>query len=98
MYETDRIPTDWKDNCNQEVPKNTKKRKTLQYQCDLFLFHSIYLQVEEIWVPTNFNVETFAKNGVNRTKLFQVYSFYYFATLVLFPRSYCGKESDRRVG
>ena len=46
MYETDRIPNGWSEQCNGEV--------------------------DEIWVPSHFNVETFAKAGVNSSKLFVV--------------------------
>lgn len=42
MYETDRIPEDWVDACNQ---------------------------MDEIWVPSDFNIETFAHSGVRRDKL-----------------------------
>lgn len=43
MFETDRIPPDWAEKCNQ---------------------------MDEIWVPSQFNVETFASAGVNRDKIF----------------------------
>jgi hypothetical protein len=46
MYETDRIPSGWVDQCNDEV--------------------------DEIWVPSHFNVDTFSKAGVNSSKLFVV--------------------------
>ena len=42
MYETDRLPKDWIEKCNQ---------------------------MDEIWVPSKFNVETFAKYGVDKNKL-----------------------------
>ncbi|HXC78248.1 MAG TPA: glycosyltransferase, partial [Candidatus Acidoferrum sp.] len=45
MYETDRIPKDWIDPCNQ---------------------------MDEIWVPSAFNVETFARSGVVREKLYRI--------------------------
>jgi len=43
MFETDRIPSDWPENCNRDV--------------------------DEIWVPSHFNVETFASSGVRRELL-----------------------------
>ncbi|MGQ9677257.1 MAG: glycosyltransferase, partial [Chloroflexota bacterium] len=45
MYETDRIPRDWVDACNQ---------------------------MDEIWVPSDFNLETFARSGVRRDKLVKI--------------------------
>lgn len=45
MYETDRIPRDWVDACNQ---------------------------MDEIWVPSDFNMETFARSGVRRDKLVKI--------------------------
>jgi len=46
MYETDRIPDDWVQPCNEVV--------------------------REIWVPSQFNVETFSHSGVQPERLFKV--------------------------
>jgi len=42
MYETDRIPTDWIEKCNE---------------------------MDEIWVPSKFNLHTFEAHGVDKSKL-----------------------------
>lgn len=42
MFETDRIPEQWVEKCNQ---------------------------MTQVWVPTKFNIETFANSGVDRSKL-----------------------------
>jgi glycosyltransferase involved in cell wall biosynthesis len=46
MYETDKIPDDWKYSCSNLV--------------------------NEIWVPSDFNVKTFTQSGVSRSRLRQV--------------------------
>jgi len=45
MFETDRLPPNWAEKCNQ---------------------------LDEIWVPSRFNLETFAASGVAREKIFVV--------------------------
>ncbi|MBX2989653.1 MAG: glycosyltransferase [Bacteroidetes bacterium] len=45
MFETDRIPEEWVERCNQ---------------------------MDEVWVPTEFNMQTFAKSGVSRQKLMKI--------------------------
>lgn len=45
MYETDRIPPEWVEACNE---------------------------MDEVWVPSTFNVHTFARAGVAREKLYRI--------------------------
>jgi len=45
LFETDRIPGDWVDKCNE---------------------------MDEIWVPSDFNIDTFSKSGVIREKLYKI--------------------------